>query len=86
MSGSFPWLRFTATAIGLMGLGYGLMKSTVPSEEETYNAMAPDLRRKVDANRAARFAREEAMRRQAMAQNHPDADAAKPVWADKPSK
>jgi len=63
------------------------MKATVPSEEDTYNAMAPDLRRKVDANRAARLAREDAMRRQVAAQtNQMGTDPAKPVWADGPSK
>lgn len=84
MSASFPWLRFTVTAVGLMGVGYGLMIATVPTEEETYNAMAPDLRRKVDANRAARLAREEAMRQQVTAQSQPqqDQNSAKPIWAE----
>ncbi|KAI0374698.1 hypothetical protein BV20DRAFT_1048734 [Pilatotrama ljubarskyi] len=44
-------------------------------------AMSPDLRRKVDANRAARLARENATQKQAMAQLN-DPDAQKPIWAD----
>ncbi|KAI0303429.1 hypothetical protein B0F90DRAFT_1371371 [Multifurca ochricompacta] len=41
---------------------------TVPTPEETYNAMAPDLRRKVDENRRARLALEEGMKQQQNAQ------------------
>jgi hypothetical protein len=59
--------------------------------------MAPDLRRKVDANRAARLAREAATRQQEETQvgratfcaervlirmQLNDPDAQKPVWAD----
>ncbi|GBE82441.1 Assembly factor CBP4 [Sparassis crispa] len=82
MSGpSFPWLRMTIVTAGLLGLGYGLMRATVPTPEQTYQAMAPDLRRKVDANRAARLARENATNAQATAQlNDPDSET--PVWAD----
>ncbi|KAJ8475402.1 hypothetical protein ONZ51_g6568 [Trametes cubensis] len=55
--------------------------ATVPTPEETYAAMAPDLRRKVDANRAARLARENATKQQETAQLN-DPDAQKPIWAD----
>jgi hypothetical protein len=79
---SFPWFRFTLAAGALMGTGYMLMRATVPTPEETYAAMAPDLRRKVDANRAARLAREEETRKQIEAQtSNADPDQAKPVWA-----
>lgn len=37
---------------------------TYPCHNSIVQAMAPDLRRKVDANRAARLAREEAMKKQ----------------------
>jgi len=68
-----------------MAFGYVLMKATVPSEEETYNALAPDLRRKVDANRATRLARENATKQQVVAQTkNSDPDNAKPIWADPP--
>ncbi|GLB35363.1 putative CBP4 [Lyophyllum shimeji] len=85
MSG-FPWGRFTVASIGLMSMGYVLMKATTPTEEQLYNEMAPDLRRKVDAARAARMAREAELKRQVDAQVKHDADpeAAKPIWADTP--
>ncbi|EDR10932.1 uncharacterized protein LACBIDRAFT_315946 [Laccaria bicolor S238N-H82] len=35
---SFPWLRFTGLSVGLMGIGYALMKATTPTEEQLYNA------------------------------------------------
>ncbi|KAI0933932.1 hypothetical protein AcW1_005620 [Taiwanofungus camphoratus] len=46
-------------------------------------AMSPDLRRKVDANRAARLAMENATKQQTDAQLS-DPDSQKPVWADSP--
>ncbi|KAF9566267.1 hypothetical protein CPC08DRAFT_704002 [Agrocybe pediades] len=84
MSGGFPWGRFTGMTLVLVGVGYGLMKATTPTEEQLYNEMAPDLRRKVDAARAARLAREAEMKKQVDAQfniqKHPE--EAKPIWAD----
>ncbi|CAL1704220.1 unnamed protein product [Somion occarium] len=81
MSQKFPWFGFTIASSCLVGLGYIIMKATVPTPEQTYAAMSPDLRRKVDANRAARLAREAATKQQAEAQLN-DPDASKPVWAD----
>ncbi|KAG1754430.1 hypothetical protein EDB19DRAFT_653476 [Suillus lakei] len=65
---SFPWFRMTLLGSGLMGLGYLLMSATVPTPEQTYAAMSPDLRRKVDANRAARLVQEQTIKRQIDAQ------------------
>ncbi|KAF4576830.1 hypothetical protein EYR36_000574 [Pleurotus pulmonarius] len=49
--------------------------------------MAPDIRRKVDASRAARLAREQAAAREADVQlSNPDPDAAKPIWANDRNK
>jgi len=81
MAQRFPWFGFTLASAGLVGVGYIIMKATSPTEEQVYNKMAPDLRRQVDANRAARLAREEATKHQTEAQLA-DPDASKPVWAD----
>ncbi|KAI0340595.1 hypothetical protein BDW22DRAFT_1359994 [Trametopsis cervina] len=78
---SFPWVKMTVASTGLIGLGWIIMRATVPTPEQTYNAMSPDLRRKVDANRAARLAREAATQQQAEAQLN-DPEAQKPVWAE----
>jgi len=82
---SFPWLRFTGLSVGLVGIGYALMKATTPTEEQLYNEMAPDLRRKVDAARAARLAREAESKKQVEAQTSigEQAEATKPIWATK---
>ncbi|KAH9028142.1 hypothetical protein EDB85DRAFT_1631380 [Lactarius pseudohatsudake] len=80
MSGRIPWLQLTVVSAGIMGVGYTLLRVTVPSPEETYNAMAPDLKRKVDENRRARLALEEGIKQQQNAQLDPE--SAKPVWAD----
>ncbi|KAF8844916.1 hypothetical protein BDN67DRAFT_962374 [Paxillus ammoniavirescens] len=78
---SFPWFRLTLVAGGLMGMGYFMMRATVPSPEQTYAALAPDLRRKVDANRAARLAQERVMKEQIDAQAS-NSEAGKPIWSD----
>ncbi|EAU88044.2 hypothetical protein CC1G_10817 [Coprinopsis cinerea okayama7 len=83
---SFPWVRFTGMTAVFMGVGYILMKVTTPTEEQLYNQMAPDLRRKVDAAREARLAREAEMKKQVNAQisNDENPEAAKPIWASRP--
>ncbi|KAJ3891381.1 hypothetical protein GG344DRAFT_47509 [Lentinula edodes] len=72
----------------LTGFGYLLMKATVPTEEELYNRMAPDIRKKVDAARALRLAREAEMKQQVAVQVIMifDPDTIKPIWADTNSK
>ncbi|KAH9842378.1 uncharacterized protein C8Q71DRAFT_200809 [Rhodofomes roseus] len=64
----FPWFRMSIASVALMSIGYVIMKATTPSPEQTYAAMSPDLRRKVDQNRAARLAMESETRRQVEAQ------------------
>ncbi|KAI0957128.1 hypothetical protein AcW1_005620 [Taiwanofungus camphoratus] len=81
--GKFPWFRMSLVTAGIMAFGYILMRATVPTPEQTYAAMSPDLRRKVDANRAARLAMENATKQQTDAQLS-DPDSQKPVWADSP--
>ncbi|KXN82559.1 hypothetical protein AN958_02410 [Leucoagaricus sp. SymC.cos] len=48
--------------------------------------MSPDLRRRVDATRAARLAREAEMKKQMSAQeaSSVDPETSKPIWADPP--
>jgi len=85
MSGKFPLAKISAYTVGIMTFGYFLMKATVPTPEQTYNALAPDLKRQVDANRAARLARENMTNQQLQAQLN-DPDAQKPVWSDSAPK
>ncbi|OSD02891.1 hypothetical protein PYCCODRAFT_1435174 [Trametes coccinea BRFM310] len=79
----FPWGKLMLTSFGIMGAGYVIMRTTTPTPEQTYAAMSPELRKKVDANRAARLARENATKQQETAQLN-DPDAQKPIWADAP--
>lgn len=64
------------------------MKATTPTEEQLYKEMSPDIRRKVDAARAARLARETEMKGQMSAQEagSVDSDKPKPIWADLPRR
>jgi len=63
------------------------MKATTPTEEQLYKELAPDLKRKVDASRAARLAREAEMKRLVETQNSEASqpEASKPIWADPPN-
>jgi len=84
----FPWLRFTVFASGLMAIGYVAMKATTPTEEQLYQEMSPDMRRRVDVTRASRLAREAEMKKQVAAQeaNSADPQSSKPIWADPPKQ
>ncbi|KZV62008.1 hypothetical protein PENSPDRAFT_759048 [Peniophora sp. CONT] len=75
-------IKFVGVFVGLTAVGIGLMKAVVPTPEQTYAAMAPDLRKKVDANRAARLAMEQEYRQQHNIKSV-DPDNAQPVWANK---
>ncbi|EPT00096.1 hypothetical protein FOMPIDRAFT_1049931 [Fomitopsis schrenkii] len=77
----FPWFRWSIASVALVSIGYVIMKATTPTPEQTYAAMAPDIRRRVDQNRAARLAMENETRKQMEAQLK-DPDSQKPVWAD----
>jgi hypothetical protein len=79
---NFPWAKFAGLTLGLLGFGYGLMKATTPNEEQLYKELAPDLKRKVDASRAARLAREAEMKRLLKEQN---AEATQTARAQNPN-
>ncbi|KAK2460571.1 hypothetical protein APHAL10511_007041 [Amanita phalloides] len=93
----FPWLKIAGITVGFIGFGYGLMKATTPTEEQLYKELAPDLKRRVDASRAARLAREAEKKRLVEAEVRdtgaayrltkpynfvPQPDSVKPIWAD----
>lgn len=74
-------MRMVVYSTGIMAFGYALMKATVPTPEQTYDTLAPDLKKKVDAARAARLARENNTAEQLKAQMN-DPDSQKPVWSN----
>jgi len=80
MSRGFPIVRMVVYSTGIMASGYALMKTTVPTPEQTYDALAPDLKKRVDAARAARLARENTTAEQLQAQQN-DPDSQKPAWS-----
>jgi len=76
-----PWARVIVLSTGVIAAGYILMKAIVPSEEQVYNSLSPDLKRQADAIRAARRAQESGVARSQDAREqltNPDPD--KPVW------
>ncbi|OCH95590.1 hypothetical protein OBBRIDRAFT_883849 [Obba rivulosa] len=78
---AFPWGRFFLASCGLVGFGYVLMRTTVPSEQEFYNSLSPDLKRKADQIRAAREAVENTKRQLEHQVNNPDPQA--PIWVER---
>ncbi|KIJ43947.1 hypothetical protein M422DRAFT_30542 [Sphaerobolus stellatus SS14] len=70
-------LRTAGLATVLTGGAWLLMKAIVPTPEQTYAAMSPELRKRVDQVRAARLAREAGVKEEVNVTNE---DADKPVW------
>ncbi|KAH7103827.1 hypothetical protein BKA62DRAFT_694788 [Auriculariales sp. MPI-PUGE-AT-0066] len=83
MSSGVPWGKFAAVMGACVGVGYVLMRTTVPTDDELYRRMAPDIRRKVDAARAQRLRDEAAARGEVPpeAANLQQPDPQKPNWA-----
>ncbi|GAA5842156.1 hypothetical protein JCM11251_006542 [Rhodosporidiobolus azoricus] len=64
----------------ITSLGYGIMSLTTPSDEQFYNSLAPDLKRKVDeAKRVQAGAKEQTDR---LAAIRAQAQQDRPVFAD----
>ncbi|KAI3477900.1 hypothetical protein L1887_60207 [Cichorium endivia] len=52
MSGS-PWPRAIVGGLATIAVGYAIMKATTPTDQQFYDALSPDLKRQVDAQRQA---------------------------------
>ncbi|GAA5884109.1 hypothetical protein JCM6882_002143 [Rhodosporidiobolus microsporus] len=80
MAGRIP----VGSAIILTGvitsIGYGIMALTTPSEEQFYNSLAPDLKRKVDE--AKRLQAGAQAQNERLAAIRAQADQDRPVFAD----
>ncbi|EJT48942.1 hypothetical protein A1Q1_01978 [Trichosporon asahii var. asahii CBS 2479] len=66
----------------VIGGGYALLVTTTPTEEELYNRLSPDLRRKVDEIRRQREGGDNAVKEQLAAAGDTD----KIVWASELNK
>jgi len=67
-----------------MATGYLLMKVTVPTEQQLYDRLAPDLKRQVDARRAERLSAQRAGAGNTTSDlTNPDPD--QPNWSKPPS-
>jgi len=76
----YPWGRVLVLSAGVIGIGWVLMKAVVPSEEQMYNSLSPDLKRQADAVRAARRQNSNNAASETRQQlTNPDPD--KPNWA-----
>jgi len=54
MSGQILWGKFALFTGAIMAAGWGIMRLTTPTEEQFYNSLSPELKRKVDAVRLQR--------------------------------
>ncbi|GAA6060864.1 hypothetical protein JCM10212_006244 [Sporobolomyces blumeae] len=85
MSGRIPIGSAILMTLGITTLGYGIMAFTTPTEKEFYDALSPDLKRKVDEQRKITAGARDQLARES--QDRLDAIKAKaqndaPVWAD----
>ncbi|ETS62564.1 hypothetical protein PaG_03201 [Moesziomyces aphidis] len=77
MSGS-PWPRAIVGGLATIAVGYAIMKATTPTDQQFYDALSPDLKRQVDAQRQA-TQRKAAYAEQLKRAQEQDDSA--PVWA-----
>ncbi|BGP52101.1 hypothetical protein JCM10450v2_008072 [Rhodotorula kratochvilovae] len=85
MSGRVPIGSFLVLIGTFTGLAYGLMAATTPSEQQFYDALAPDLKRKVDAARAMKAGAQSELIRESQEKLEAikkQAQGEGPVWAD----
>ncbi|GJN94206.1 hypothetical protein Rhopal_007280-T1 [Rhodotorula paludigena] len=85
MSGRIP----VGSALLLTGLitalGYGVMAATTPSEQQFYDSLSPDLKRKVDDAKRVKQGAQNELARESQARLDAIRAQAKndaPVWAD----
>ncbi|KOS15348.1 cytochrome b mrna processing protein [Malassezia pachydermatis] len=57
--GAANWARAFIGGGFIVGTGYMLLKFATPSEQELYNSLSPDLKRKVDEQRHAQANKEQ---------------------------
>ncbi|GAA5822056.1 hypothetical protein JCM5353_006215 [Sporobolomyces roseus] len=85
MSGRIPIGSAILLTLGITTLGYGIMAFTTPTEKEFYDALSPDLKKKVDEQRKLtqgardQLARDSQTRLEAIKAK---ANSDSPVWAD----
>jgi len=77
---NIAWGRFVMWSTIIVGSGYVCMKATVPTPEQLYNQLSPDLKRKADEIRLARQKND--LQRQV--EEASQAGATGPVWSTPP--
>ncbi|GAA5954235.1 hypothetical protein JCM8115_003347 [Rhodotorula mucilaginosa] len=85
MSGRIPIMRAIILIGGVSALGYGIMAATTPTEQQFYDALSPDLKRKVDEARALKAGAREEMAKASQDKLNTIREQARseaPVWAD----
>ncbi|KAI4524117.1 hypothetical protein K525DRAFT_194773 [Schizophyllum commune Loenen D] len=87
MSSTLPFLtKVSVYCTGAAAFGWALMKITVPTPDQVYKEMSPDLQRAVDLKRQEPHGQAPLVA-QARAQAHAvpadDPDNVKPIWSDR---
>jgi len=77
------WGRVAVWSTIIIGSGYVIMKTTSPTEQQLYDQLAPDLKKKADDYRAWRKNGVQQSELQKKMEEASDAGATGPVWADK---
>jgi len=83
---NIAWGRFAAWSTIIIGSGYAIMKFTTPNEQQLYDALSPELKKKADQIRAARI-QNELQQKLEQASNPGNAAASQgPIWAERKEK
>ncbi|KZT54567.1 hypothetical protein CALCODRAFT_499620 [Calocera cornea HHB12733] len=79
---NIAWGRLLFWSTAIIGTGYVCLKTTVPTTDQLYSQLSPDLKRKADEIRIARQKNELQRQIEQASQN----GSTGPVWASPPGK
>ncbi|KAK4055389.1 hypothetical protein OIO90_003227 [Microbotryomycetes sp. JL221] len=80
MSGRIPVGRAALMVGAVTAVGYGIMYVTTPTDKQFYDSLSPDLKKRVDEQRAANAKLQQQRQQIQQIKNSADHDA--PVWSE----
>ncbi|GAA5908407.1 hypothetical protein JCM5296_005923 [Sporobolomyces johnsonii] len=85
MSGRIPIGKAIGLTVAITAVGYGIMALTTPTEQEFYDRLSPDLKKKVDEQRRLSAGYRDQLAKESQQRLETITASAKndaPVWAD----
>ncbi|KAJ1952524.1 assembly factor cbp4 [Dispira parvispora] len=82
MAQHFNWTKAFVYSVGLVGSGYLIMRTTTPTEEQIYQRLSPELKKRADE-----FRKEQPVKQHQLVELlKQNMESDKPVWEAQPLK